>query len=73
MFERLILTINLVVALWIPAWAQAQSGSYPARAVKFIVPITPGGSNDVLARTIAHKWTETWGQPVVLENRPGAG
>ncbi len=62
----------LVACLLIPVNGNAQ-GSYPARAVKFIVPITPGGSNDVMARLIAQKLTESWGQPVVVENRPGAG
>ena len=41
--------------------------------VKFIVPITPGGSNDVLARTIAQKLSDQWKQAVVVENRPGGG
>ena len=53
--------------------ALAQISTYPARPVKFIVPITPGGSNDVVARLIAQKLTEAWSQPVVVENRPGAG
>jgi tripartite-type tricarboxylate transporter receptor subunit TctC len=53
--------------------AQAQSTAYPARPVKFIVPITPGGSNDVVARVIAQKLTEQWGQAVTVDNRPGAG
>ena len=51
----------------------AAAQSFPSRPVRFIVPITPGGSNDVVARAIAQKLTETWGQPGVVENRPGAG
>ncbi|HEY4370936.1 MAG TPA: tripartite tricarboxylate transporter substrate binding protein [Burkholderiales bacterium] len=52
------------------AWAQAP---FPAKPVRFVVPITPGGSNDVVARAIGQKLSETWGQAVVVENRPGAG
>jgi tripartite-type tricarboxylate transporter receptor subunit TctC len=47
--------------------------SYPNRSIKFIVPITPGGSNDVVARMIANKLTDLWAQAVVVDNRPGAG
>ncbi len=73
MRTRLFLSFSLAAALLLPALSSAQTGPYPNRPVKFIVPITPGGSNDVLARIIAQKLTELWGQPVVVENRPGAG
>jgi len=51
----------------------AQTASYPSRPVRFVVPITTGGSNDVVARAIAQRLTDIWGQPVTVENRPGAG
>jgi tripartite-type tricarboxylate transporter receptor subunit TctC len=51
----------------------AQTAPYPNKPVKFVVPITPGGSNDVLARTIAQKLSDNWRQAVVVENRPGGG
>jgi tripartite-type tricarboxylate transporter receptor subunit TctC len=65
--------VTLLLTVLVPFVAQAQTPAYPARPVKFVVPITPGGSNDVVARLIAQKLTEAWSQPVVVENRPGAG
>jgi tripartite-type tricarboxylate transporter receptor subunit TctC len=65
--------MGLISSLWLALPAQAQSPAYPARPIKFIVPITPGGSNDVVARVIAQKLTEQWGQAVTVDNRPGAG
>lgn len=47
--------------------------TYPARAIRWIVPFPPGGPSDVLARAIGPKLTESWGQQVVIDNRPGAG
>jgi len=47
--------------------------SFPAKPVKIIVPSTPGDGSDILARSIAQKLTERWGQSVIVENRPGAG
>jgi tripartite-type tricarboxylate transporter receptor subunit TctC len=46
---------------------------YPNKPVKVIVPFTPGSATDILARTIGQKLSEQWGQPVIVENRAGAG
>ncbi len=48
------------------------SASYPNRPVQIIVPFTPGTGMDILARTVGQKLSERWGQPVVVDNRPGA-
>jgi tripartite-type tricarboxylate transporter receptor subunit TctC len=47
--------------------------TYPNRPVKLIVPLTPGSGVDIVARILAKNLSETWKQPVVVENRPGAG
>jgi tripartite-type tricarboxylate transporter receptor subunit TctC len=56
-----------------PASAWAQAAPYPSRAVRLIVPFTPGGSTDILARAIAQELTRAWGQPVLVDNIAGAG
>lgn len=51
------------------AWTQ----SYPARSIHVIVPLSAGSAADILARRLAQKMSESWGRPVIVENRPGAG
>src|ERR1700755_3507540 len=51
--------------------SKAQSQNWPTRSVKFIVPFGPGAGADIGARLFAERLAQRWGQPVVVENRPG--
>jgi tripartite-type tricarboxylate transporter receptor subunit TctC len=54
------------------AFAQG-AANYPVKTIRYIVGYTPGGTADMLARAVGQKMTESWGQQVIVENRPGAG
>ena len=68
----MIRTLALLALLAAPALAQAQ-GTYPSRTVKMLIPFPAGGINDVLARIVADKLQAKWGQPIIIENKTGAG
>ena len=70
---RLLGTVLLFVVAPSAAQAQAGASDYPNKFVRFIVPYAPGGSSDVLARTLGQKLSDALGQTFVVDNRPGAG
>jgi len=78
MFSITVVSLALALAL-APGAAFAQGPStssgqaWPSKPVRMIVPFTPGAASDVLGRIVAQRFSEIWGQQVVIDNRPGAG
>ncbi len=71
--RSLLRAILLVVgAFALPAMSQAQAQAWPARPIKLVVPFPPGGGTDVAARIIGERLSARLGQPVIIDNKPGA-
>ena len=68
-----ILNAAVLFAMPLTATAQNNVAAYPARPIRIIVPQSPGASTDLTARLVAQRLSEAFKQPVVVDNRPGAG
>lgn len=66
------LALSVVVLTTWAAPAGAQQPAYPTKPIRILVPLVPGGLTDLMSRVIAQKLNESWGQPAIVDNRPGA-
>ena len=68
--KRSVFLKGLAAAAVMPSFARAQA--YPDKQIRMVIPFAPGGTTDLLARAVGQHMQETWGQPVVADNRAGA-
>ena len=64
---------SVLTVLAMASAIQAQAQNYPVRPIRYVVAFSPGGVNDILARIVGQKLADSWGQPVIVDNRAGAG
>ena len=72
LFKRCANALATVIALSLVCADTTLAQTFPAKPLRFVVPFAPGGQSDIVARVIAQRLNEFWGQAVVVENRPGA-
>jgi tripartite-type tricarboxylate transporter receptor subunit TctC len=72
-FRRAAFAAAIVAGIASTASSPALAQAFPSKPVRVVAPFSPGGNTDVLARILTQKMSEVWGQPVVIENRTGAG
>ena len=65
-------TARLLLLAACAVWTAVHGQAYPAKPIHVIVGFPPGGGNDIIARMVGAKMQESWGQPVVIDNKPGA-
>jgi tripartite-type tricarboxylate transporter receptor subunit TctC len=73
LMRRVVRQFAAIVLVAVAPWALAAPGDYPTGPIRLVVPFTPGGTSDILARTVADELAKSLDKPVVVENRPGAG
>jgi tripartite-type tricarboxylate transporter receptor subunit TctC len=72
LIKLIAILVSVALATGAAIGQEQPAASYPNRPIRLIVPFPAGGPSDIVARVIGHKMSEDWGQPVVVENRPGA-